>query len=72
MEKIKLNKKQQKAISPMSEAIVGYRSTLSDIAIMRGQIDVRLFEELRKMFPELKDKNFVYSHRDKLIEVEGE
>ena len=44
--------------------------TLSEIAIMRGQIDARLFEELRKMFPELKDKNFVYSHKDKLIKVD--
>ena len=72
METIKLNKKQLKIINPMSNMIVGYRSTLSDLATMRGHVEVRLFEELRKMFSELKDKDFVYDHKNRLVEIEGE
>ncbi len=70
METIKLNKKQLKIIEPISETIIGYRSTLSDLAIMRGRVDTRLFRELIKMFPELKDKEYHYRHLDKSIKVD--
>ena len=72
MKTIKLNKKQREIIDPMSQKIIGLRSTLSDLAIFRGTADSELFEAINELFPEFSKGHYSYNHKDKTLEITEE